>query len=170
MKEKNMKIKTKVSIGILAAGSIVGALAWATPIFNLALPILASGSINSDIDAHGDFATGSGEFKAFLKTEGPSSVLIQDGSFAPDGYTGWHSHPGVLALTLITGTLDWYDGDCNKKSYKAGDSWTEGSQLHYFKSTSTANIHLMVAYIIAQGEPNRIDQPAPACAAALGLD
>jgi quercetin dioxygenase-like cupin family protein len=166
----NMKVNSKVIIGVMAIGSVVGGLAWATPIFNLALPVLATGNVNTDIEARGDFATSNGEFRAFVKTEGPSTIFFQDGAFGPGGHTGWHSHPGVLALTLAAGTLDWYDGDCNKKSYKAGDSWTEGSQLHYFQVTSTTNIHLLVAYIIAQGVASRIDQPAPACAAALGLD
>jgi quercetin dioxygenase-like cupin family protein len=165
-----MKINPKIIIGVLAGGIVVGGLAWATPIFNLALPILATGNQNADIDAHGNFAASNGEFRAFMKTEGPSTILFQDGAFAPGGYTGWHSHPGILALTLAAGTLDWYDGECNKKSYKPGDSWTEGSQLHYFKVTSTTNIHLLVAYIIAQGAASRIDEPAPPCAAALGLD
>jgi quercetin dioxygenase-like cupin family protein len=165
-----MKIKRKVIVGVLAAGSIIGGVAWATPIFNLAIPVLGTGNHSGDIDASGSFAANGGEFRAFMKTEGPSTVLVQDGAFGPGGYTGWHSHPGILALTLVSGTLDWYDGECKKTSYKAGDAWTEGSQLHYFKVTSTTNIHLLVTYIIAQGAASRIDEPAPPCAAALGLD
>jgi quercetin dioxygenase-like cupin family protein len=165
-----MKINRKIFIGVLAGGSVVGGLAWATPIFNLALPVLATGNHDDNIEARGNFSASSGEFKAFMKTEGPSTVLFQDRAFAPGGHSGWHSHPRILALALAAGTLDWCDGECNKKSYKPGDSWTEGSQLHYFKVTSTTNIHLLVAYIIAQGPASRIDEPAPPCAAALGLD
>jgi hypothetical protein len=54
--------------------------------------------------------------------------------------------------------------------YQAGDSWTEGSQVHYFKVTGTNSIHLMATFVIAKGLAPRIDQPAPPCAAALGLD
>src|ERR1700721_4518556 len=108
-----MKINLKIIIGVLAGGSIVGGLAWATPIFNLALPVLATGNQNSDIEARGNFAASSGEFKASMKTEGPSTILFQDGAFAPGGYPGWHSNPGILHLTLAAGTLDWYDGECN---------------------------------------------------------
>jgi hypothetical protein len=32
------------------------------------------------------------------------------------------------------------------------------------------NAHLLVTYIIPKGATSRIDKPAPACAAALGLD
>jgi hypothetical protein len=54
--------------------------------------------------------------------------------------------------------------------YQAGDSWTEGSQVHYFKVTGTSTIHLMATFVIAKGLAPRIDQPAPPCAAALGLE
>ena len=40
-----MKVNSKVIIGVMAIGSVVGGLAWATPIFNLALPVLAGKSI-----------------------------------------------------------------------------------------------------------------------------
>ena len=165
-----MKIKSKVIIGVAVVGSVIAGLAWATPIVNLASPILATGNQNADIETHGEFATTGGEFKVFLKTEGPSSILIQDGAYSEGGVNGWHSHPGMVAVTLLTGTIDWYDADCKMTAYKAGDSWTEGSQVHYFKVTGTTTVHLMATFVIAKGFAPRIDQPAPACAAALGLD
>jgi hypothetical protein len=78
-----MKINPKIIIGILVGGSVLGGLAWATPIFNLALPVLATGNQNDDIEARGSFAASGGEFRAFMKTEGPSTILFQDGAFAP---------------------------------------------------------------------------------------
>jgi hypothetical protein len=78
-----MKINPKIIIGILLGGSVLGGLAWATPIFNLALPVLATGNQNDDIEARGSFAASGGEFRAFMKTEGPSTILFQDGAFAP---------------------------------------------------------------------------------------
>ena len=165
-----MKIRSKLVIGAAVAGCVVGGLAWGTPIVNLASPILATGNQNADIETHGRFQTNSGEFRTSLETEGPSSILIQDAAYALGGVNGWHSHPGLVAVTMITGTIQWYDEDCRMTTYKAGDSWTEGSQVHYFRVTGTTGIHLMATFIIAQGSTPRIDQPAPPCAAGLGLD
>ena len=166
----SMRIKSKVSVGILTAGGLIGGLAWATPVFNLASPVLATGTHNSDIETHGRFETSNGEFRVSLRTEGPSTVVMQDAAFSPGGHNGWHSHAGMVAVTLVAGSIDWYDEDCKKTSYKAGDTWTEGSQVHYFKSTSPVNLHLFSTFTIAQGSALRIDEPAPGCAAALGLD
>jgi hypothetical protein len=68
------------------------------------------------------------------------------------------------------GTVEWYDGNCKKTVYNAGDAGTEGSQLHYVSNVGTVNAHFMVTYIIAKGAASRVDEPAPPCAAGLGLD
>jgi hypothetical protein len=48
-----MKIKSKVIIGVTVIGSVIGVLAWATPIINLASPILATGDQNQYRNAWG---------------------------------------------------------------------------------------------------------------------
>jgi quercetin dioxygenase-like cupin family protein len=162
-----MKTTTKLMLVTVAAGGLVCAISWATPILNLASPLLATGTIKEAIKAFGTAPTGN--FAAAIATTGPATVLIQDGAYTSNGINGWHSHAGVLAITLVAGSIEWYDENCNAKSYKAGDSWTEGSAIHAFKVTSTTNIHLLTAFIIAPGSATRIDEPAPACAANLGL-
>ena len=137
-----MKTKTKLLIGAAAISSIIAGVALATPIFNLAAPVLATGNDDSDIEAYGVSAPGDGEFAARLTTKGPSTVFVQDVAYAPGGHTGWHSHPGILTLALIAGTVEWYNGNCELKTYNAGDAWTEGSQLHYFRNVGTVNAHL----------------------------
>ena len=92
--------------------------------------------------------------------------------FLPGGTTGWHTHPGVLLLSLTadSGPIDWYDANCVKHVYQPGDSWTEGTTLHDVVNSSSLNAHIVVTYVIAKGMSKRIDQPAPACAAAFGLN
>ena len=163
-----MKIKSKYIVGAVVIGSVIGGLAWATPIFNLASPVLSIGTQDADIETRAEYAPS--EFKAFLKTEGPSNTVVQEAAFSAGGHNGWHSHPGIVAVTLTEGTIEWFDANCKMTAYTAGDSWTEGSQTHYFKITSTTNVQLTAVYFIAKGSTPRIDEAAPSCAAALGLD
>jgi hypothetical protein len=58
----------------------------------------------------------------------------------------------------------------NFLSATAGDSWTEGNKVHYFRVVGKTGIHLSATFITAQGAALRTDESAPACAAALGLD
>ena len=58
---------------------------------------------------------------------------------------------------------------CGKVTYNAGDSWTEGTKLHDVVNNSSADAHFVITYIVAKGVNKRTDEPAPRCAAALGL-
>ena len=92
-------------------------------------------------------------------------------NFSQGCTTGWHTHPGILLLSLAadSGPVDWYDAACGKRVYNAGDSWTEGTKLHDVVNNSSIDAHFLVTYVVAKGVGKRTDQPAPACAAALGL-
>jgi quercetin dioxygenase-like cupin family protein len=46
----------------------------------------------------------------------------QDASIAGGGQNGWHSHPGMVVVTIISGSITGYDENCNPTDYKAGDS------------------------------------------------
>jgi quercetin dioxygenase-like cupin family protein len=165
-----MKTKIKVVIGAAAIVITAVALVFATPIVKLTSPLLAVGNQKADIHKTGTAATSNGEpFRVELETAGPSTFSIQAAAFSVGGQNGWHSHPGMVAVTVLSGTIEWFDENCNSTVYKAGDSWVEGSQIHAFRNIGTGTVQLMASFITAKGQPLRIDQAAPACAAGLGL-
>jgi quercetin dioxygenase-like cupin family protein len=168
---KEVKVKTKIKLLIGAAAIITAAgLALSTPIVKLVSPLLAVGDHKADIHKRGTAVVSNGEpFRVELETDGPSTFSIQDAAYAAGGQNGWHSHPGLVAVTIISGTIRWYDENCNPTEYKAGDSWVEGSQIHAFRNIGTDTVHLMASFITAKGQALRTDEPAPACAAGLGL-
>jgi quercetin dioxygenase-like cupin family protein len=109
-----------------------------------------SWSINLDVSAESDF-------------------YFQDLVVAPGGRTGWHSHPGLLMIAIKEGSVDFYDKDCHKRSFSAGQSFTESAEPHNAFNTGTTNARLLVSYIIKKGEPRRIEQAQPPCAVSLQL-
>jgi quercetin dioxygenase-like cupin family protein len=165
-----MKTKTKLILAGAAAVLTLTGVAFATPIVGLTAPLLAVGSHNAETHTRGSAQTSSGEsFKVEMETEGPATFSTQDGAYVAGGQNGWHSHPGMVMVTLISGSIEWYDENCVATVYSAGDSWVEGSKPHAFKVLGTSGIHLVAWFITAQGQALRTDQPAPACAASLGL-
>ena len=70
---------------------------------------------------------------------------------------------------MTQGTIQWFDANCKMTTYTAGDSWTEGDKLHYFRNSGTTAVQLTATFIVAKGAALRLDETAPACAAALGL-
>jgi quercetin dioxygenase-like cupin family protein len=169
-----MKTKTKLMVGSLSVACAVAGLALATPtigaFYNV---ILSTGIANQDVHTHAHVALPGLEdgFSAALETEGAANFIVQEVRFSPGGTTGWHTHPGILLLSLAadSGPIDWYDANCAKRVYNAGDSWTEGTKLHDVVNNSSLDAHFLVTYVVAKGVNKRTDQPAPACAAALGL-
>ena len=181
-----MTAKKKFILGGILTGTIAAGLALATPTigawYNV---VIATGTVNHDLHVFAqvplprtrpewDWQHEHHEpaFRAALETDGDSNVVIQEIKFSPGGTTGWHDHPGILILTLAadSGPVDWYDSNCQKRVYKAGDSWTEGTTLHDVVNNSGLDAHFLVAYVVAKNMNKRTDQPAPECAAALGLN
>ena len=169
-----MQTRSKLLVGAIALVSACG-VALGTPIIGVIAPLLAVGNQSANMHARGTAETSTGEpFRIRLETEGPATVSIQDFSFAGSTATqasqnGWHSHPGMVVVTLLSGSIRWYNENCEPSDYKAGDSWVEGSQLHAFRVTSAIPVHGIAAFVTAQGQALRTDEGAPACAAGLGL-
>src|ERR1700737_4620667 len=79
-----------------------------------------------------------------LDVSAPSDFYFQDLVVAPGGRTGWHSHPGLLMIAIKEGSIDFYDKDCRKHSFSAGQSFTESADPHNAFNTGTANARLLV--------------------------
>lgn len=178
-----MLSRTRLLIAAVLITCVGITIAHATPIVGILVKnFLSTGATNDEImlnvrvplppGAPGTDGDGDRDdtWHAKLYTSGPTTIAVQDVVFAPGGHTGWHSHPGILLSSVISGSMEWYDAQCNKHVYNPGDSLTESTETHYVRTLGTTNVHFMVTYVLAKDQPWRIDQPAPACAAALGLD
>lgn len=164
-----MKTRFKILFGIGAVVLGIG-IVMATPIVGLTSPFLAAGKHAADAEAHGSGVAANGaHFHVRLEADGPAASSIQDVSINAGGHNGWHAHPGMVVTILLSGSITWYDENCNPTNYNAGDAWVEGSEVHAFKVTSSTPIHIMAYFLTAQGVPVRTDRAAPACGDALGL-
>ncbi len=92
-------------------------------------------------------------------------IVTQTVKFAPGAYSGWHTHPGFLVSTELTGTLTKYGTDCSSQSYGAGQSWTEtGANTFIVKNETNADASDIVTFIVPGGTPTtalRIDKVQP---------
>ena len=158
-----MNAKMKLAIGCLILFSIT---AWATPgsgfLFNIILNrAQAPGPLHSV--AKGEAADGS-KWHLQLKTTGArSDFVVQDVALAPGGYSGWHSHPGPVLITVKEGTASWYDADCVLQTYTAGMAFIEDAEaIHNVRNESaTQTLRLVNTYIVPTGVATRVDESAP---------
>jgi quercetin dioxygenase-like cupin family protein len=109
------------------------------------------------------------EWAVSLEDDGQSEMYFQDLVIGPGGYTGWHSHPGLLLITMKDGNIDFYNKDCVKTTYGAGQSFSEGADPHALVNTGPVNARLLIAYIVKSGELRRIERAQPKCGEALRI-
>ncbi len=47
-----------------------------------------------------------------LKTHNPMDIVTQQVTIAPSGTSGWHTHPGIVLVTVFAGTVTFYNEHC----------------------------------------------------------
>jgi hypothetical protein len=92
-------------------------------------------------------------------------IVTQQVKFAPGAFSGWHSHPGYLISTVLSGQLVRYGTDCSSQTFTAGQSFYEtGANTFIVKNETNAEAVDMVTFVVPGGTPTtglRIDKPQP---------
>src|SRR5215475_1447951 len=153
-------------VGIVASAVVVSFAVATDPAGIVSNVIIAQGAVTGRIDEHIQIGSA---WKLTLEVQGEAEFFHQDFVVGPGGRSGWHSHPGILLLTVKEGSIDWYDKDCAKRTYTAGQSFTEAAQPHNVLNSGTTNARLLAAYITKKGDPRRIESAQPECGARLGI-
>jgi quercetin dioxygenase-like cupin family protein len=83
----------------------------------------------------------------------------------PGGSTGWHHHPGVGPAAVKSGAVTFYDEDCEKTVYRAGEGFLEShDEPMLVRNKGNVKAVFYVAFIIPTDTPPeglRIDDPRP---------
>jgi hypothetical protein len=97
----------------------------------------------------------------------PCDIVNQRVTYAPGGFSGWHSHPGVVLVVITAGSVTRYASDCTKTTYTVGQAFLElgRDQIIYVRNEGSTPAEVLATFIVPAGTANadlRIDQPAPA--------
>ena len=57
-----------------------------------------------------------------FQTKGPTDVRVQQITFAPGSFSGWHHHPGFVIVSVASGAVT-FTSDCISKTYGPGRLW-----------------------------------------------
>ncbi len=94
------------------------------------------------------------------------TIVTQQTKFAPGGFSGWHSHPGYLTGTVVSGQVVRYSTDCSSETFSAGQSFYETSANTFIiKNESNADAVVAVTFVAPGGTATtglRVDKPQPA--------
>jgi len=104
-----------------------------------------------------------------LQTKGSVDFVTATVAIAAGGSSGWHSHPGIVLVSVVSGSLTFYDAACVGTVYAAGSSFVEsGVTPGLVRNTSaTVAASVLATYLVLEGTPNsalRVDAANPGCA------
>jgi quercetin dioxygenase-like cupin family protein len=92
-------------------------------------------------------------------------VVTQQTTFDPGATSGWHSHPGYLTATVVSGQVTRYGTDCSSETFGAGQSFYEtGAKTFVVKNEGTTPAVVIVTFVVPGGTPTtglRLDEPQP---------
>ena len=110
-----------------------------------------------------------GEFKA--KNDGikvksqqrSADISVVRVDLAANGSTGWHHHPGVVMVSVASGTVTEYDEECQPTVIWAGQGFVESrDEVHLVRNEGNDAAVLYAVFISPTETPAlRIDDPQP---------
>jgi quercetin dioxygenase-like cupin family protein len=104
-----------------------------------------------------------------LQTKEAIDFVTASVAIAAGGSSGWHSHPGIVLVSVVSGSLTVYDAACVGTVYAAGSSFVESGDAPGLVRNESATVaaSVLATYLVPQGTPNsalRVDAANPGCA------
>jgi quercetin dioxygenase-like cupin family protein len=148
----------KVTVAVVATlvAAIAVTVALATPAIGTVGTLFARGALTTPANANADGIV--------LRTDNTTDHAVQEIVFGPGSTSGWHRHPGVVLVTIKSGTIVHYNSRCVAETLTAGQAfWESGQHATVVRNETLHEAVVYVSYIIPTGAPLRIDMPNPGC-------
>jgi len=106
----------------------------------------------------------SDKWQVELKNKGGLEVVVRSFAYAPGAYTGWHKHPGPVLITVVEGTLAFYEADapCTPIVVHAGEGYVDDGGGHIGRNVGGTPARDITIYLVPPFTPVsglRIDMP-----------
>ena len=94
------------------------------------------------------------------------NIAVQVIDFPPQSQSSWHTHPGPVFISVISGSITFYDEDCQPIVRNAGEGFLDTGVSRHMARNEDLSVPArnVVTYFAPAGAPLRSDQPAPDCA------
>jgi quercetin dioxygenase-like cupin family protein len=159
--------KPAIAAATLAVAAILAtaALALASPPSGVTPTVLARGTYPA-FSVTSNPAGEAGKFKAESKS--PIDVVVRRHEYAAGGSTGWHAHPYPVFITVVSGTVTFYERDdptCSPHVVHAGEGYVDDGDGHLGRNESGSPAVDVSVILAPVGQPFRteLDAPNPAC-------
>ena len=145
------------------ATAIPAALVWATPGSGSQSTLIGRATFDETFQVQ---RRGEDQFRVKVKAKPALDIAVQVIDFQPGGQSGWHKHPGPVFISVVSGTMTFYDSDdpsCAPIVRRAGEGYLDvGEHAHIARNEDpVVPARNVVTYFAPPGAALRIDQPNP---------
>jgi hypothetical protein len=155
----NRKLALLVAVALLALAAFV-AVSMASPPWGVTPTLLARGTYDAfEVKSPPQSPV---DFKA--KAKSPIDIVVRRHDYAVGGYTGWHSHPGPVFITVTQGELTYYEYDdpsCTPHVVTAGHGFVDDGLGHMVRNESGQPAQDVSVIVAPVGGAFRGELPAP---------
>jgi hypothetical protein len=108
----------------------------------------------------------SDDWQVQLKAQKGLEVVVRSFAYNGNSFTGWHQHPGPVLISVIEGTVTFFNADdpCTPIVRHAGEGYLDTGEGHMGRNLSDTPAKDVTIYLVPPGTPVtglRIDMPAP---------
>jgi quercetin dioxygenase-like cupin family protein len=89
---------------------------------------------------------GKGDTAAVEAALGGPQVVVTSGAYEQGHSSGWHVHPGLHSVVVLTGALTVYDERCQRREFGPGEAYLGGDRPHLVRNDSPAQATYVVTY------------------------
>jgi len=111
-----------------------------------------------------NFKTKTDNLDLKLQVKGAINLVVTRINIAPNGTSGWHTHPGSSLVTVTEGQITLYDADlCTPRRLGVGETFVDegGDHVHLVRNETDSPAAVGAVQMVEQGVPGRVDAPRP---------
>jgi quercetin dioxygenase-like cupin family protein len=153
-----MKRKSFVLVVAAAVTLLFGTALAAQP--EIIASVLARGTVVGQLDAKNDGVR-------VEREKGRADHVVATFTFEPGAKSSWHHHPGVVLVTVKSGSIQHWTEDCETEVFRAGDTFVEEGGTHLARNAGRVNAVIYATFIVPKRTPadglSIVDDPPEDC-------
>ena len=157
-------LRLKNWVAATAGVAVIGTLAAAVALGSPGSAVTAETFVTANFD-HTDHVNSD---RVKFQTKDATDVRVQRLVFGPNSYSGWHHHPGLVLVTVESGSVTLWQSDCSSTTYGPGlpdgAVFVEGGD-EPVQATSTTGAVNYVVLVAPSADPSvfRIEDDPISC-------
>ena len=144
---------------LLIAGTLATTTCWADAPTGVTPNLIGRGTYNA-FDVQADPKA----LDLLVQSKRPVDIVVRTHDYAAGSSTGWHTHPGPVFITVLDGTVTFYEYDdpsCTPRVVKKGEGYVDTGRGHIGRNETGTPAKDVTVFFAPVAKPFRDELPPP---------